>query len=96
MAGKCEAGWRTPKAKSQRCREMSVDICKEQGSTQDGSREVGGGQRKEEGDWTEGAGVSGETGSHGSCCVHRQQWSKTTERLGERETSSDRAGTSDR
>lgn len=97
MAGKCEAGRRTPK-ESQRCREMSVDICKEQGSTQDGSRDVGGGQRKEEGDWTEGAGVSGEAGSHGtsSCCVHRQQWSKTTERLGEREISSNRTGTSDR
>lgn len=84
--------------RSQRCREMSVDICKEQGSTQDSSRDVGGGQRKEERDWTEGAGVSGETGSHGtsSCCVRRQQWSKTTERLGAREISSDRTGTSDR
>lgn len=77
---------------------MSVDIRREQGSTQDGSRDVGGGQRKEEEDWTEGAGVSGETGSHGtsSCCVHRQQCSKRTERLGEREISSDRTGTSDR
>lgn len=98
MAAKCEVGRKTPKEQSQRCRERSVDIRREQGSTQDGSRDVGGGQRKEEGDGQKGRVSVGRQEATGtsSCCVHRQQWSKRTERLREREISSDRTGTSDR
>ena len=63
-----------------------MDIRREQGSTQDGSREVGAGQRKEDGDGQKGRVSVVYTGHSG----------QRTERLREREISSDRTGTSDR
>lgn len=97
MAAKCEIGRKTPKEQSQRCRERSVDIRREQGSTQDGSRDVGGGQRKEEGDGQKGrVSVGRREATAPAAVVYTGNSGQRGQRLREREISSDRTGTSDR